>query len=136
MPEGKKIKVLIVEDDQMLLRALISKLEQDGFAISQATSGTEALETAKSELPDIILLDLLLPFMNGFEVLSNLKLDAKTRDIPVLILSNLGQAEEIKRGEGLGAAAYLVKADVSLKTITDKVHELLGGKPKKSPTKK
>ncbi|MFH1047098.1 MAG: response regulator [Patescibacteria group bacterium] len=131
MTAKKAIKALIVEDDLLLSKALSSKLEQEKFEVLMAKNGQEALAMAKEHSPDIILLDLMLPVMNGFEVLSNLKLDAQLKSIPVLILSNLGQAEEIKRGEGLGADGYLIKSDVSLKTVVEKVNELLKDGKKK-----
>ncbi len=130
MPAKKAKKVLIVEDDLLLAKALTSKFDQEGYETALAKDGQSALDKTAEDTPDIILLDLMLPVMSGFQVLSNLKLNKDTRDIPVLILSNLGQAEEIKRCEDLGANDYLVKSDVSLKSISDKVEELLKGKKK------
>lgn len=130
MPEANTNKVLVVEDDPLLSKALSSKLKKGKYEVLTAKNGQEALDMTHEHEPDIILLDLLLPVMDGFEVLSSLKLDPETRDIPVLILSNLGQADEIKRGESLGADGYLVKSDVSLKTVEEKVSELLKGSHK------
>jgi len=130
MPAKKSKKVLIVEDDMLLSKALTSKFEQEKYEVLIAKDGQQAIDLTIEQKPDIILLDLLLPVMNGFEVLSSLKLNKEIRDIPILILSNLGQVEEIKRGEGLGADDYLVKSDVSLKTVSEKVAKLLKGKKK------
>jgi DNA-binding response OmpR family regulator len=125
MPKRKKVSILIVEDDQLLAKALEAKLLQEDFDVSFAIDGQSAVEAAVRDKPDVILLDLLLPIMGGFEVLSSLKLNDETKDIPVLILSNLSQAKEIERGQDLGAKEYLIKSDVSLKTVLEKIRGLL-----------
>jgi len=114
-------KVLLVEDDLALLKIYSNKLRLGGFDVSPATTGDEALRKAQVELPGIILLDLILPGQDGFMVLASLKQDSKTKKIPVIILSNLGQESDIARGRELGAVDYLVKSDVSLNELVDKV---------------
>jgi len=92
-----------------------------------ASNGDEALALAATEMPDIILLDILLPGMSGYDVLEKLKSDTATKHIPVVILSNFGQKEDIAKGKALGAVDYLVKANNSLDAIVAKVREVAGG---------
>lgn len=122
----KKISILIVEDDKFLRELLVRKLETVGFQTSAAVDGQEALVKIKEELPQIILLDLVLPGIDGFEVLKQIKEDDKTNKIPVIILSNLGQREEVERGIKLGAADYLIKAHFTPEEIIEKVKGILG----------
>jgi len=121
-----KIKVLIVEDDRFLRELLIRKLEGQGFIISTAVEGKEVLSKAKEELPQLILLDLILSGIDGFEVLKQIKEDSQINKIPVIILSNLGQQEEVEKGLKLGAADYLVKAHFTPDEIIGKIKEVLG----------
>lgn len=116
-----KNKVLLVEDDLSLLKIYSNKLKINGYEVSVATTGDEALRKAQAEDYDIILLDLILPGKDGFSVLEELKNTHATKKIPVLILSNLGQEADIKRGKELGAVDYLVKSDVSLADLVMKV---------------
>ena len=106
----QKAFILIVEDDKFLRELLTRKLDSVGFQISTAIDGHDALKKIKDELPQIILLDLVLPGVDGFEILKQIKEDPKTSKIPVIILSNLGQKEEVEKGIKLGADDYLVKA--------------------------
>lgn len=103
-------KILIVEDDSFLLRMYSTKLGIEGFKILAAADGEKAVRTVKKDLPDLILLDLMLPKKDGFEVLRELKQDAGTKNIPVIVLTNLGQKSDIDRCYELGAADYLIKA--------------------------
>ncbi|MBI5037468.1 MAG: response regulator [Candidatus Kerfeldbacteria bacterium] len=123
MPITKNI--LLVEDEQSLLKIYSNKLRNSGFNVSVAISGDEALRKAETERPDIILLDLMLPGKDGFAVLEELKLKDGTKDIPVVILSNLGQESDRARGTALGAVDYLVKSDVGLMDLVDKVNHYL-----------
>ena len=117
--------VLIIEDDKYLNDLLSKKLQDEGFNLFSATDGEQGLKLAKEETPDVILLDLLLPGMHGFEFLETVKKDPKTKSIPVVIISNLGQKEDIERGLALGAADYLVKAGVTLDGIVAMVNKVL-----------
>lgn len=122
---GKK-KILIIEDD-MFLRSLIArKLETEGFDIDMAIDGEDGLIKAPKFMPDLILLDIILPKMNGFEVLERLKADEKTKPIPVIMLTNLGEKEDAEKGMNLGAAGYMVKAHFTPEEIIEKIKELLG----------
>ncbi len=118
-------KILIVEDDSFLRELIVKKITKEGFEIKEAIDGPEALRKAKEERPDLILLDLILPGVDGFTVLSQFKQDAELKDIPVLILSNLGQKEEIKRGLDFGAVDYLVKANFTPSEIIEKIKQYL-----------
>lgn len=110
MAETKKI--LAIEDDAFLSGLVGGKLSEAGFAVIAATTGKDGLAKIKTEHPDMILLDIMLPDMGGFEVLEKLKSDPETKHIPVIILSNLGGRDEIEKGVKLGAASYLIKSNI------------------------
>lgn len=118
-------KILIIEDDDFLRQLISKKMSSEGFIVSSSMDGTEGLEKAKTIKPDLILLDLLLPTIDGFEVLSKIKTDKDTALIPVIILSNLGQKEEISKGLKMGAIDFLVKAQLTPEEIIEKVKNLL-----------
>jgi DNA-binding response OmpR family regulator len=117
--------ILIVEDDKMLRELISKKLEKENYNISVAIDGEEGLKKIKEERPDLILLDLILPGIDGFEVLERIKQDPEINKIPVVILSNLGQKEEIEKGLKLGATDYLIKAHFTLGEIVEKVKTIL-----------
>jgi len=120
-------KILLVEDDTMLVRMYSKKLEMDGFKVSLAFNGEEGLEALKKEKPDIILLDIMMPKMNGVEMLKAVKADPALKDIPVVMLTNLGdRKEDIQKCKDLGAADYWVKANISLKEIIEGIKKILG----------
>lgn len=114
-------KIFIVEDEQSLRDILTMRLKEAGFEIEVAVDGAEALEKLKTIKPDIVLLDIILPKIDGFTILGKIKEDLTTRDIPVIMLSNLGQDADIKRALDLGAADYFIKAQHSLLEIVDLV---------------
>lgn len=122
MPEKKKI--LIVEDDQFLHKILVTKIKAAGFDFISAYDGEDALKKVE-KLPDLILLDLILPQMSGFEFLSEIKGNPKFKNIPVIVLSNLGQEEDLERAKSLGAQDYLVKANFSMDEVMKKIKEWL-----------
>lgn len=117
----KQSKILIVEDDKSLIKLMTEALSQKNFEVIFALDSDEALGKAAVRRPDLIILDVLLPAKSGFDCLKKLKSRQETRDIPVIILSNLGQDEEIKKGLALGAVDYLVKADFSIDQIVAKI---------------
>lgn len=123
-------KVLVIEDDSFLVDAYSTKLKKAGYQLTLATNGEEGLSQAAQVKPDIILLDLLLPKRNGFDVLGDLKASPKLKKIPVVVLSNLGQEKDIEQVRQLGATDYLIKANVTMKTIIDTIEEVTshGGK--------
>jgi DNA-binding response OmpR family regulator len=116
-----KKKILIIEDEKILRTLLTQTLSREGFEVKEAVDGEEGLEKAKTEKPDLILLDLILPTIDGYEVLERLKKDPFTESIPVMIISNLGQDEEIQRGLKLGAVDFLIKAHFTLDEISEKI---------------
>lgn len=124
MPDGKK-KVLLVEDDKMILDMYTLKFTQEGYEVTQAENGKDGLELAKKINPDIVLLDIILPQMDGFTVLKSLKADPKLKDIPVVLLTNLGQDGDVKKGIELGAVDYLIKANFTPSQVVDKVKSVL-----------
>lgn len=119
-------KVLVAEDDKFLSKAYAAKLKKTGFEVIVAMNGIEAVQKAKSDKPDIILLDLVMPKKDGFEALSDIKKDPTTKGIPVVILSNLGQEEDVKKGKELGAVDYLVKSNIAIQEVVDKINSVLG----------
>lgn len=118
--------VLVVEDDQFLRDLIVKKLEEEGLKTIQAIDGEEGLRLIRENKPDIILLDLILPGIDGFEVLKQTKADPVISGIPIVILSNLGQKDDIDRGMELGAKDYLIKAHFTPGEIVQKVKEILG----------
>lgn len=124
-------KILVIEDDSFLVDAYSTKLQKAGYKVVLATNGEEGLTQAATTKPDIILLDLLLPKKNGFDVLADLKTDKKLKKIPVIVTSNLGQEKDIEQVRQLGADDYLIKANVSMKAIIEKVEKVLGNKSSK-----
>ncbi len=126
--EGKKI--VWVEDDQFLNDIIARKLSATKCLFFHSSEGEEALKIITKEIPDIIMLDIILSGMDGFEILRRIKSDPKTRHIPVILLSNLGQASDIEKGKALGAIRFLVKATVTPNEIVDQIKEVLTeGKP-------
>ena len=121
-------KILLVEDDRFLIKAVYTKLTQKGFEVILANDGDEAISKAKAEKPEIVLLDMVLPKKSGFEVLRELKGNPETASIPVFILSNLAQDQDIQEGKALGAEDYIVKSNTSLSAIVDKVANFLATK--------
>ena len=114
-------KILIIEDDKFLGELIFQKLEKEGYAVSRAIDGEEGLKKAEEEIPDLILLDLILPGMDGFEVLAKVREFPKLEQIPVVILSNLGQKEDIERGLKMGANDFLIKAHHTPPEIIEKI---------------
>lgn len=118
-------KVLIVEDDKFLRELISQKLTKEGYEASSAVDGEEGVKKVKEEKPDIVLLDLILPGIDGFEVLTKVKEDPSVSSIPVIILSNLGQKEDIERGMKIGATDYLIKAHFTPSEIIEKIKSII-----------
>ncbi|MCP6718398.1 MAG: response regulator [Patescibacteria group bacterium] len=116
---GKKI--LIIEDDRFLRELIVRKLSDEGFVTAEAMDGEKGIKKVKEENPDLVLLDLILPGIDGFEVLSRMKKDESLKSIPVIILSNLGQKEEVEKGLKMGAVDYLIKAHFTPGEIIEKI---------------
>jgi DNA-binding response OmpR family regulator len=118
-------KILFVEDEPSLQKAISELLTQEEFKVLNASDGEEGLKFAKAEDPDLILLDLILPKKDGFEVLKELKADEKTKDIPVIVLTNLEGIGDVEKALSLGAKTYLVKANYELEDVLKLVKEHL-----------
>lgn len=121
----RRRKILVIEDEESLLSTLQDELEAGGFDVLPTVSGEEALRRATDDPPDLILLDLLLPGIGGMGVLSVLKSHDRTRGIPVIILSNVGDESQVQEALELGADAYFVKTKYNLKDILEEIHVLL-----------
>ncbi|MFA6475617.1 MAG: response regulator [Patescibacteria group bacterium] len=127
MKQSKSI--LIVEDEVFLSKILAERMRDEGFDnIEVAGNGEEALAKMVTQRPDIILLDMILPRLNGFEVLQQMKVNPKLKQVPVLVLSNLGQDDDIAKAKALGVADYIVKSNFSLQKVVQKVNTILAAK--------
>ena len=118
-------KILIVEDDKFLRELIAQKLTKEGYETFEAVDGEDGIKKIKEEKPELVLLDLILPGIDGFEVLSRMKEDPILSKIPVIILSNLGQKEDVERGLKLGAIDYLIKAHFTPGEIIEKIKAIL-----------
>lgn len=122
-------KILIVEDELVLLDLLQKKLIKEGYAVSVAQDGEEGLRRMREVKPDLVLLDIMMPRKNGFEVLEEKNQDKKIADIPVVIISNSGQSVEIERAIKLGVKDYLIKADFDPREVIAKVTKIFDQQP-------
>ena len=116
-----KTKILLIEDEEMLANMYEVKFKNEGYDLVKALDGAEGLEKAKTFKPNFILLDVIMPKMDGFSVLKALKEDPETKDIPVMLLTNLGQDEDIEKGKELGSVGYLVKANITPSEVVAEV---------------
>jgi DNA-binding response OmpR family regulator len=119
------MKVLIVEDDSFLLNIYSNQLEAGGFCVFAAEDGDKGLKMAKKEKPNLILLDILLPGKDGFEVLKELKASKETKNIAVLLLTNLSQKADLEKGLSLGANDYLIKAHFMPSEVVAKIKKVM-----------
>jgi len=124
----KKLKILVVEDDAVILKTLSLVFLDAEYNILTATDGRAGWELINKTKPDLVLLDLMLPKMDGFAFLKEMKAKSDLKDIPVIVLSNLGGEEDVKRAMKLGAQDYYIKVDVNLDELLDKVEKVLGKK--------
>lgn len=120
-------KVLLIDDDPLLARMYQAKFVIDGYQTETASDGEEGVAKAQSGKPNLILLDIMMPKMNGLDVLKKLKEEESTKKIPVILLTNLSTDTHVQEGLDLGAVAYLVKADYTPKEVVQKVKEILAG---------
>jgi CheY-like chemotaxis protein len=121
----KEVRVLLIEDDPFLRKACEASLKKRGFSVFTAVDGEEGLQQARTEIPDIILLDMMMPKLSGLDTLKALKNDNATASIPVVILSNSSNEVNIQSAKTFGATGYLVKASISLRELGDKVLSFL-----------
>lgn len=127
------LKILIVEDDQFLRDLFVMKLKKEGAKIIEAENGEEAFSKVKSEMPDLVLLDVVLPKLDGFDVLKRIRNDETISKVPVIFLTNLGQQEEIDRGLRLGADFYIIKAHFTPSEVVAKIKEVMDLARKSNP---
>lgn len=125
MNENKKIKVLIIEDDSYISDMYRIKFESENFETNIAKNGTKGIEFLEKEIPNIILLDIVMPQIDGFSVLKIIKKDKRLEKVPVILLTNLSQRENIERGFDLGADGYIIKAHFTPLEVVKKIKETL-----------
>ena len=121
-------RILLVEDDKFLRKAAEAMLKKHGFTVTTAADGEEGLAAARLQPPDMVLLDLIMPKLQGFQVLEALKGAVETAGIPVIVLSNLGQDADVARALQSGAVAYFIKSNTSLTNLVTKVRDVLEGR--------
>ncbi len=119
-------KILIVEDDETMLKVLSDKLKLEGFAVTEARDGIEGFDKALEERPDLILLDIILPKMDGLTMFKKLRADKRWKNAPVIILTVLSEAEKVAEALENGAFTYLVKLDIQIEDVVKKVRDTLG----------
>ncbi|HLE24153.1 MAG TPA: response regulator [Thermodesulfobacteriota bacterium] len=125
MADSNKSKVLMIEDDPVLQRMYISKLTEGGYEVDLARDGAEGLHKALNTDPDLVLLDLMLPKVDGLQILAEMRKNPKTRKTPVIVLSNLAQADDATKALQLGADDYVVKLNTPPSSVLKKVQMLL-----------
>lgn len=125
MPKDKQQKVLIIEDEETLSQMYEMKFQKEGFEVATALDGQAGVDQVKKFKPEIILLDIILPKLDGFTVLEQIKADDTAKNIPVIMLTNLGQSEDVEKGKKMGAVDYLVKANCTPMDVVKKVQEHL-----------
>ncbi|EKE25586.1 MAG: response regulator receiver protein [uncultured bacterium] len=118
-------RLLIIEDDTVLQKALSSYLTAESFEVMCALDGEEGVKMAISEKPDLILLDIVLPKKDGYQVLQEVKANEESKHIPIVLLTNLGSIADVEKALEMGATTYLVKADYKLEEVTAKIKEIL-----------
>jgi DNA-binding response OmpR family regulator len=123
--EKRKKKILIIEDDIAISAMYQVKFEKSGYRAYIANDGSIGLTLAKEEFPDLILLDVIMPQLDGFSVLEELKKDEETKNIPVIMLTNLGTEEDKERGRKLGAIDYWIKVDIDPAKVSEQIEKYL-----------
>lgn len=123
--DNQKYTLVVIEDDKYLADIYATKLKLEGFNVEVANDGKAGLAAVKKFMPDLILLDILMPVMDGFSVLHAIKTDDNTKDLTVIMLTNLNSQEDVKKGLELGAADYMVKAHFVPDDIVNKVQNIL-----------
>jgi two-component system, OmpR family, response regulator VicR len=125
MKVSQKKKILVIEDDRALQSATVEALSQEGYEVVSAFDGEEGLAKLANEKPDLVLLDIILPKKDGYEVLAEIK-KGDQKNVPVLILTNLEEIDNVQRALDLGATTFMVKSDFSLREIVEKIKENVG----------
>ena len=117
--------ILLIEDDPLLIDIYSTKLKESGFEVTVADDGEKGLKSLEGAMPDLVLLDIVLPKQNGWEVLSKIRQNDRFKGLKVVLLSNLGQKEEIEKGLSLGADRYLIKAHFTPTQVVQEIQKLL-----------
>jgi CheY-like chemotaxis protein len=127
MDKGKKKTIMIVEDDAFVMDIYKTRLSQEGYEILDASNGVEAVKKLKDgkKMPDLILLDIIMPYMDGFDVLEEIKKNEKTKKIPVVLLTNLSQKDDVEKGLGLGASDFIIKSHFTPSEVLEKIKMLI-----------
>ncbi|MAG44755.1 response regulator [bacterium] len=123
--EQEKKKILIMEDDPFIARMYIKKLIKEGYTARQADNGIEGIDIMQTFLPDLVMLDIIMPQMDGFEVIRKLKDTKKFNKIPIVLLTNLGEKENIEKGLALGADDYIIKAHFTPEEAIARIKKIL-----------
>jgi CheY-like chemotaxis protein len=123
--KGKKLKIMVVEDDSFVIDIYQTKLSQEGYEVIQAENGAEAIKKLEKDIPDMILLDIIMPYVDGLQVLKKIKSDERLKNIPVVLLTNLSQKEDIDEGLGLGASDYLIKSHFTPSEVLEKIKKYI-----------
>jgi CheY-like chemotaxis protein len=118
-------KILLVEDEEIMIDLLQKKLTKEGYEVSIARDGEEGLKLMRSEKPDLVLLDIIMPKMGGFEVMEEMAKDKELKKIPVIVISNSGQPVELDRAQKLGAKDWLIKTEFDPQEVIEKVKRIL-----------
>ncbi len=121
----KQYNIVLIEDEEMLANMYETKFQNQGYKIRKALDGESGLKLIEEEVPDLILLDIIMPKLDGFSVLKRIREIPKIKNVPVIMLTNLGQDEDIKKGQSLGAVGYLVKANLTPAEVVAKVKDFL-----------
>jgi len=119
-------EILLIEDEELIITLLQRKLEKEGYKVSVARDGVEGMEKMKEARPDLILLDIVMPRMGGFEVMEEMRKDEDLRAIPVVVISNSGQPVELDRAKRMGARDWLIKTEFDPKEVVNKVKKQIG----------
>ena len=117
--------VALIEDDELIAEMYATKFTKEGYDLRHAADGFSGLELVKKDMPDIILLDIIMPKMDGFQLLQELRKQEQFKNLPIIMLTNLGQEEDVQKGRELGATDYFIKTNFTPQAIVDKVRTLL-----------
>ena len=120
-----KPKIMIVEDDSFVMDIYQTKLSQEGYTVLPAENGAQAIKELEKEIPDLVLLDIIMPYVDGLQVLKKMKADEKLKNVPVILLTNLSQKENINEGLGLGAEDYLIKSHFTPSEVLEKIKKYI-----------
>jgi len=124
-PGALRKKIIIVEDDTFIGSLIVQKIKSAGYDVTLVSQGDQAMKVIRQEIPNLVILDLLLQNITGYDILAEMRKDDKLKIIPVIILSNLGSQKDIKKAEDLGMSAFLIKATINVNEITDHIARVL-----------